>query len=276
MALFQYGFMRTAFITGLLLAIITPCIGLVVVLRRQSMIGDALSHVSLAGVAIGLIAGINPLIGALGACVLASFGIDWIRRKFPLHGDLAIAVIFSAGVGLAGVLSGFVPGAANFNSFLFGSIVAISAFEFGLVAVISALVLIAFIVLYRELFLCSLDERTARLSGVPVRLVDGAFSLLTAVTVAIASRTVGVLIVSSLLILPVATAMQLAKSYRQTVILSVLFGVLDTIAGLLISFYADFRPGSTIILVGVAVLLLTILVLHVQRAARTRRRKKTA
>ena len=126
MEIFNYGFMQRAFLVGLLLAAVIPCIGMVIVCKRLSMIGDALSHTSLAGVAAGLILGMNPVAAAALACITASLGIEIIRRKLPRYSEMSIAIVMSAGVGLAGVLSGFVKNAANFNSFLFGSIVAIS------------------------------------------------------------------------------------------------------------------------------------------------------
>ena len=271
-SIFAYGFMQRAFGVGILLAVIIPCIGMVIVLRRQSMIGDALSHTSLAGVAIGLIFGFNPVLGAVAACMVAALGIEAIRKKFPGHAELSIAIIMSAGISLAGVLSGFVKNSANFNSFLFGSIVAISDFELGLVLITSILILAAFLVLYKELFLISLDEQAARLAGVPVRLVNFIFTLMTAVTVSIAARTVGALIVSSLMVVPVICAMQIGRSYRQTLIWSVGFALLFTIAGLFLSYYIGLKPGATIVLAGIAGLLIVLLlknllVRHRQRTA---------
>ena len=151
MDIFQYAFMQRAFAVGIMLAVIIPCIGVVVVLKRLSMIGDALSHTSLAGVAAGLVFGINPILGAIVISIIAALGIEFIRKRIPKFSEMSIAIIMSAGIGLAGVLSGFVKNAANFNSFLFGSIVAISDFEMYLVAVISFFVLLAFILLYMSL-----------------------------------------------------------------------------------------------------------------------------
>ena len=145
MEIFNYGFMQRAFLVGLLLAAVIPCIGMVIVCKRLSMIGDALSHTSLAGVAAGLILGMNPVAAAALACITASLGIEIIRRKLPRYSEMSIAIVMSAGVGLAGVLSGFVKNAANFNSFLFGSIVAISDTEMYLVVGVSAAVLLLFL-----------------------------------------------------------------------------------------------------------------------------------
>lgn len=265
----QYDFMRRAFLVGILLAVIIPCIGVIVVFKRLSLIGDALSHTSLAGVAIGLILGINPIVGAMAACLLAAFGIEAIRKRIPRYSELSIAIVLSVGVGLAGILSGFVKNAATFNSFLFGSIVAISDFETALVVGIAILVFLSFILLYKELFYIAFDEQAAALSGVPVRLVNTIFTILTAVTVSVASRTVGALIVSSLMVVPVATAMIMARSYKQTVIWSVICAVTATITGLLISYYAELKPGGTIVLTAVALFLLALLLKWLRQVIRS-------
>lgn len=259
MTIFQYEFMRRAFIVGVLLSVIIPCIGIIVVLKRLSMIGDALSHTSLAGVAAGLIMGFNPILGAVISCVVAAMGIEFIRKKLPKYSEMSIAIIMSAGIGLAGVLSGFVKSAANFNSFLFGSIVAISNFETGLVIVVSCAVMVSFILLYKELFYIAYDERAARLAGIPVGIINFIFTILTAITVSVASRTVGALIISSLMVVPVACAMQFGKSYKQTVIYSILFAVLFTIIGLFVSYYLGLKPGGTIVLIGIIILILILI-----------------
>jgi zinc transport system permease protein len=255
MEIFNYAFMQRAFVVGILLAMVIPCIGVVIVLKRLSMIGDALSHTSLAGVAFGLIIGINPVAGAVAACIMAALGIEAIRRKLPRYSEMSIAIIMSAGIGLAGVLSGFVKNSANFNSFLFGSIVAISDMEMFLVIGVSLTVLLLFVLLYKELFYIALDERSARLAGVPVKIVNFIFTVLTAVTVSIAARTVGALIVSSMMVIPTACSMQFSKNYRQTVLYAIVFDVVFMIIGLFAAYYLGLKPGGTIVLVGVVFLL---------------------
>ena len=148
--------------------------------------------------------------GAVVMCIVAALGIEAIRKKIPRYSEVAISIVMSAGIGLAGVLSGFVENGASLNSFLFGSIVSISEGELALVVVISVLVF------YRELFYIGFDENAARISGVSVRNINFLFTILTALTVSIASRTVGTLIVSSMLVVPVACGMQMAKSYKYT------------------------------------------------------------
>lgn len=258
--MFEYEFMRKAFIVGLLLATIIPCIGVTIVLKRLSMMGDALSHTSLAGVAMGLILGINPILGAVVITVFSGFAIDFIRKKFPKYSEISISIIMSTGIGLAGVLSGFTDNSSGFTSFLFGSIVAITDFELYLVVALSIVVMISFILLYKELMYISFDEQGARISGVPVKTVNFIFTILTALTVSIASRTVGALIVSSIMVIPVACAMRFSSSYKMTVILSILFAIVFTIIGLTLSFYVGLKPGGTIVLAGIITLIISFII----------------
>lgn len=257
--MFSYVFMQKAFIIGALIAVIIPCIGMIVVLKRLSMIGDALSHTSLAGVALGLIFGFDPIIGAVAACIFAALGIEFIRKKLPKFSEMSIAIIMSAGIGLAGFLTTFIKQPANFNSYLFGSIIAISDTEFYLTCVLAAVVLVCFLLFYKELFYIAFDERAARLSGVPVKSVNLLFTVMTAITVSVASRTIGALIVSSIMVIPVACSMQFNKNFKLTLILSCLFAVAFTFGGLTLSYHADFKPGSSIVLIGVVFFVLILI-----------------
>lgn len=263
--MFQLEFMRRAFLVGIMLSIVIPCIGVVMVNKRNSMIGDALSHISLAGVTIGLIFRVNPIITAIISCAVASFSIEIMRRYFPKNSDISTAIIMSLGIGLAAVLSDFVKGAANFNSFLFGSIVAISDFEVMLVTLVFIVVMIAFVVLYKALLYVSFDEVGARLAGIKVQAVNIVFTFLISLTISIASRTVGVLMVSSLMVVPVACALRLSKSYLQTVIYSVLFGTIFTISGITISFYRGLKPGGTMVLTGIVVLVAIVILQNLKK-----------
>lgn len=259
MEIFQMEFMQRALIVAVFISIITPIIGNVIVLKRLSTIGDALSHSGLAGVTIGLCVGVNPVLSAVIVSVLAALTIEYIRRGFPNYSELATAIVLSFGVGLAAVFSGFVKNAATLNSFLFGSIVAISDFEMWVVILLSIVVIVVAAVLYRELFYVTFDEEGAGLSGVPVKSVNLIFTVLTAIVVSVAARTVGVLVISSLMVVPVACAMLISKSYKQNIVLSVIFALVFTITGLIITAFYDIKPGGTIVLVGIAVLLVLLL-----------------
>lgn len=257
--IFQYDFLRNAFLIGTLLAVIIPCIGLTVVLKRLSMIGETLAHTSLAGVTLGLLLGFNPTLCAAVYCVFAAFGIEFLRKRYPQFADLAIALILSLGIGLTGVLSSFVTHAANFQSYLFGSLITVTPFELRLVLILSAVVFLLFVLFYRELFYLAFDESSARLAGVPADAVNFLFTLLTAVTISAAARTVGALIVSSLLVIPAAAAMQLGRNYRQTLLFAIFFSLISMNVGLYVSFLTETQPGGTIVLLQIAFLLAIML-----------------
>ncbi|HEY8419485.1 MAG TPA: metal ABC transporter permease [Clostridia bacterium] len=268
MEIFEYIFMRKAFLAGIIVAIIIPCIGVIIVLKRLSMIGDALSHTSLAGVAAGLILNINPVVGAIAVCIAASLSIEAIRKKLPRYSEMSLVIIMSIGIGLAGVLSDFVRTSANFENFLFGSIIAITDLELYLIAGLGATVIAVFALLYKELFFIAFNERGAKLAGVKTGVVNTIFTILTAVAIALASKIVGALLVSSMIVVPVACSMQVSKSYFQTVLYAVLFAIAFTIGGLFLSFYQGLKPGSVIILIGVATFLIILLAKAVYKKIR--------
>lgn len=269
--MFAYAFMQRAFLAGIVLGLAVPLVGVFIVMRRLSMIGDALSHASLAGVAAGLIAGINPVLGATVAAVSAAGFVEIIRRRFLSRAELAIAIVMAAGVGLAGVLSGFVPNASSFSSFLFGSIVTVSDGELISVIGIAAGVVACCGLLRRQLFLVTLDERHARLYGVRTRAVNALFILFTALVVSVASRTVGALIVSAMMVVPVASALLVARSWRALVAIACVQGVIASATGLTLSFYLGLKPGGAIVLVGIALMAVSA----IARAARDARRRRT-
>lgn len=255
------GFMQRAFLVALLISIIAPCIGIVIVLKRLSNIGDATSHSALAGVSFGLAFGVNPIVGAVIFAILAVFSIEGFRKAFGKYAELSTTVVMSAGVGLTALLSGFIKSSgANLNSFLFGSIVAVSDFELFLTISLCIVVFTASMLLYKELFFTAFDEEAAHLAGVPVKTINFIFMLLTAFTVSIASRTVGALMISSLLVLPVTCAMTFAQSYRRTLIYAIAFALFFTITGLLSAVFFDLKPSGTIVIVGVLTLLFLMLI----------------
>lgn len=264
--MFSYGYMVRAFIAGLIVSVLVACLGTVMVHKRLSMIGDALSHTSLAGVAIGMCLGINPVLGAVCACLIGALSIEAIRRKIGNHSELAVAVILSLGVGIAGVLSGFVKSATDFSSFLFGSVVATSVSELVTVAVIGVIVITFYIIFYRDIFLISFDEQSASMMGVKVKFINTLITILTALTVAVGARTVGTLIITSLMIVPVASAVQVAKSYKQQVILSVVFSAVSTVCGLTFSFLWGLKPGGTICLAAVIIFFACTLIKHIRKS----------
>lgn len=261
--MFEYVFMQRGVMVGVLLGAVIPLVGVTVVLKRLSMIGDALSHTSLAGVAGGLIAGVNPVIGAVVACFTGALCVEGVRRRFKDQSELAVAVVMAAGIGLAGVLSGFVPNSSSFNSFMFGSILTVSEQETHITVIISVLAVAYVFCMRRELFLMSFDERHARAVGVPVSLTNFGFVIAVALVVAVAARTVGSLIVSSMMVVPVACALQLSRSWKQCCLISSGIGVLTSLSGLVVSYELGLKPGGTIVLLAVATLLVVFAVKRV-------------
>lgn len=257
--LLQYDFLQRAFLVSILLAVIMPLIGIVIVNKNISVIGDALSHTSLAGVIFGIIIGINPIFTSIILCILASVLIEFLRKKFPGHSSISTTIVMSASIGLASVLTDFVRGASNLESFLFGSIVAIGPEDLNIVLLLSFVVFFFSIYYYKDLQHISFDEVSARVAGVKVELVNFIFTVLTALTIAIASRSIGVMIVSSMLVIPVACGIQLRQSYFRTIIISSILGLLFMVSGLIFSFYFNLKPGGTTVIIATVTLITIIL-----------------
>ena len=256
----NYDFMRRALAVGIMLALIIPMIGMVMINRKTSMIGDALSHSSLAGIAMGLIMSINPMWTSLVICVISAFAIELIRKKFKEFGDMATAIIMSLGIGLAAILSDFAPGGKSFESYLFGSITTVSSSDLVLVSIIFVLVSLASFYLYNALLYISINPLMARLAGVRVVLINSIFTALTALTIAISAKIVGALMITSLMVIPVANALIIAKSYKQTYIIFLIFSLIFMILGITISYYGGLKPGGTIVVLAIISLMITGLI----------------
>lgn len=255
----SYSFMQRAMLAGLMVAIIGPAIGLFLVLRHLAQYGDTLSHVSLAGVAGGVLLRTQPVLTGLAFSVVVSLIIDWLRRRYERYSELALAVMAPASLGLAVLLLSLSkqPG-SDVLSYLFGSIMTVTRENLEMVAILGSLVLVVLLLLYKEMLSITFDEEHARIGGLPVGLVNAIFMVLTAMCVAMAMSVVGVLLVSGLMVIPVATALQLARSFRQALWLSILSGILSVLLGLTASFYLDIAPGGTVVLTAVGVLLLVL------------------
>lgn len=260
MDIFEYEFMQRAFIVGTILAIILPCIGLPILLRHLSMMGDTLSHSSLAGVSIGLCFGFNPLIGSAIACVAAGLGIEYIREKLKAYHEISTVIIMAFSIGLAGIFTSFTGNSNSISSYLFGSIVTIGDRELYLVIGVSIIIMIAYIILYDRLYLLSFDDKNAKLLGINKKFINFIFTILAAIAVSISAKTIGSLIVSSILVIPVITAMQFMKTYKGTLILSIIFSIIFVYAGLFLSYQYNLRPGSVVVLISVAGLLISMFI----------------
>jgi len=253
---FQYHFMQRALAAGVVVGVICPLIGIFLVLRRLSLIGDALSHISLAGVAAGLVAHINATLCAMIFAVSGTLGIEYFRKHYSKYAELAIALTMSGGMGLAVILISLGKGStAAILSYLFGSIVAVTQMDLYLIMIVGAIVILSIAILYKLLFYISFDEEGAKLAGIPVNAINVYFTLLTAVTVAVSMRIVGALLVSSLMSIPVAISLQLAQSFRTAILTSVGAALISVLCGLIISYYLSLAPGGTIIIFSLLMLL---------------------
>lgn len=257
--IFAMAFMQRALLAGLIVAVVGPAIGLFLVLRRLSMYGDTLAHVSLAGVAAGMLSGIYPVVSGLVFAVAASLGMDWLRQSYRRYSELSVSIALAASLALAVVLLSMVPGSGGeIMAYLFGSIVTVTATDLYLVGGLGLAVLLALGGLYKEMLSVTFDEEFARIGGLPVKLVNTIFIALTALTIGMTMRVVGVLLVSSLMVVPVATALQLARSFKSALFWAIGVGVAAVLGGLVIAYYLNLAPGGTVVLTAVGILLLVI------------------
>ncbi|MCK1998991.1 metal ABC transporter permease [Psychrobacillus psychrodurans] len=267
-SIFQYEFLQNAFSSGLIIGFIAPLLGVFIVVRRLSLIADALSHVTLAGIAgslylsqsIGALALLNPLYLGIVASVTGSLFIERLRRLYKHYEELAIPIIMSAGLGFGAIFISLAEGfSSDLFSYLFGSVSAVSRQDLWIIIGIALIVVIFLSLFFKELFVLSFDEEYAKASGLPAKWIHVLFMIVTALVIAGSMRIVGILLVSSLMTLPVAAAMRISKSFKQAILLSVIFGELSVVIGLVSAFYLDLAPGGTIVVTSIIILLLTIL-----------------
>lgn len=260
-----YEFMRRSLIMGIMIGIVAPCVGYFLVLRRQSVIGDTLSHVALSGAAFGMLTNSYPLLTAMLFTVIASLGIEGLRIKYRHFAELPLSIILSAGVGLASILLSL-GNTQGVLSYLFGSLSLVSSQEILLFVMLSVIIFGTIIILYNKLFYITFDEESAYLSGIPTKRINIFFSVLVALTIAISMRIVGVLLISSLMVLPVAASLLIAKSFKAGLVYSMVFGVVSVIIGLILSYYLNLATGGTIVLSALAILLIIIIFQNMTKA----------
>lgn len=247
---FQYDFTIRALLTGLMIAVIAPSIGLFLVARRYAYIADTLAHVSLAGVAIGYVVGLYPVLTAMVASIAVGLTLERMRRTGRIAGESGLVLFISGSLALAAVLlsasSGF---NVNLMSVLFGSITTVSTGDVVTVALLGVVALTIIFVFYHQFFAIVFDEDLARSSGVAVDRFGDILIVLTAMTVALSMRIVGILLVGALMVIPVVTALQWRQGFLRTMVISVVVSVLSVVIGLWISFVVGLSSGGTIVLV---------------------------
>ncbi len=248
--IFQYGFIIRGLEVGLLIGIIAPIIGIFLVLRRYSLIADTLSHVSLAGIAIGLLLRINPLFTAIGAAVVSSVAIERLRLSKRVFGESALSIFLSGSLAIAIILISLAHGfSVDLFNYLFGSIVTVSQIDVYIILGIGILVIFAIFAFYKELIYITFDEEAAKVGGIPTRFINTVLIVLAALTVSLAIPIVGILLISALIVIPVVAALQLRRNFMQTILLAEVFSIFSVLAGIISSFYLNLPAGGVIVLI---------------------------
>lgn len=256
MDMLHYDFMIRALFAGLITGLICPALGVFLVLRRYSFMADTLAHISLAGVAFGLLIGVAAefsLLFTLGVATVGALIADYLRVRSRLSADALLALVMSAGLALAVVFFGLSRGGAlDITSYLFGSLMTVSAADLWLILIVGTIVLLFLIFMAKEMYFICSDEEAARVSGLPVDLLNRIFILLVAMTVAVSLRVVGTLLVGALIVIPVLTSLIVGRSFRQVVYLSLALGVLSSLLGLTASYQFGLAAGGCVVLVALA------------------------
>ncbi len=255
----QYSFMQRALLSGVVVAVTCSVVGLFLVLRRQSLFGDALSHAAFGGIAVGLFTSIYPLWTALVISVLAALGITKLRQSTKIPPDAAVAVMLSSGLALGIVLIGLAGGFnLDLESFLFGSILLVSMQDQLMILVLSAVVLVIIFKLYMQFIYITFSEDQARVSGINVTRLNYLFIALASLAVISSLRLVGVLLISSLIVIPNITAMMFGKGFKKTALISIIVAVSSVLLGIVVSYITNLAPGGVIVLLTIFILLGTI------------------
>lgn len=258
--IFQYGFVLRGLEAGIIIAMIAPLIGIFLVLRRYSLIADTLSHVSLAGVAIGLLFGINPIITAILASVTSSFFIEKLRISRKVYGESALSIFLSGSLALAIIFISFGHGFnVDLFNYLFGSIVTVKQTDVYIIGILGIIVVGLILTFYKELVYLTFDEESARVAGIKTDLFNSLLITLAAITVALAIPIVGILLISALIVIPITAALQFKRNFRKTLLIAEGISFFSVIAGIFTSFYLNLSTGGTIVLITIAIFIFSLL-----------------
>jgi zinc transport system permease protein len=264
----QPAFMQRAVVAAILVGLAAPAIGTYLVQRRLALMGDGIGHVALLGVALGLLLHASPVWTAVVVAALGAIAIEVVRERGATSGDVALALLFYGGIAGGVVLIGLSDSGSNANllSYLFGSLTTVAPGDLITIAILTLAVLAVTVGLSRSLFAVCQDEEYARVAGLPVRALNLLLAISAAVTVTVAMQVVGVLLISALMVVPVATAQQVTRGFRATLWLAILLGVAYAVSGVTFSYYADTASGASIVLLAIAgFALVTILTAVVRR-----------
>lgn len=259
LSLFYYGFIQRAFVTGIFVAMLCSVLGLFLVLRRLSLIGDGLSHISFGAVALGLFLGVVPLYVAVPVVVLGAISILYLSNAAKVYADAAIGIFSSVGLAIGIILASVSHGfTVDLFSYLFGNILAISTDEMIFSIILSGVVLAAIWAFYYDLFSLTFNPEQAQVSGIRVETINTVLVVLTGITVVLSIRVVGIMLISAFFVLPPVTALQVATGFKPAIFLSIFFAVTSVVVGIISSFFLNIPTGATIVIVNFIFLLCSL------------------
>ena len=257
----QYGFMQRALLSAVAISIICSIVGLFLVLKRHSLFGDALAHVAFGGIALGLFTGIYPILTAYVVAILSAVGVNKLRESTKIPPDSSIAVLLTSGLAIGVILISISGGfTLDLFSFLFGNILLVSNEDLIMILITDAIVVPIIYVLYKRLILIVFDENQAKVSGLNVTWINTLFIVLASITIIASIRLVGVLLISSLIVIPNITALLLGKGFKKTILISCAISVFSVVFGIVASYYVNLVPSGTIVLTMVSMFIVTIIV----------------
>ena len=255
----SYSFMQKALISGIAVAIICSFVGTFLILRRYSLFGDSIAHVSFGGISIGLFLGVAPLWTAFIVAILGGLGLQKLRQNTQISGDAAVAVMLVSGLAVGVIVISASGGfSVDLFSFLFGSILLISLEDTIMIAVISMGIVTMLLVFQKQFLHIAFNEEQAKVAGLNVTALNYIFVVLAAITVVTSMRLVGILLISALIVIPNIAAMMFGKGFKKTVVISILMSVFSVIVGIFLSYYLNLSPSGTIVMISVALLLGTL------------------
>lgn len=259
--MFFHGFMQRAFQATFLISIIAPVLGLFLILRRQSLMADTLSHISLAGVALGLLIGINPTLTNILVVVLVAGLLEYLRQIYRTYSEISIAILMSVGMALALVLMELNDNGAtlSINQFLFGSIVTISVLQVWVLLGLTVIIAFMYLLFRKPMYVLTFDEDTAFTAGLPTKTMSILFNVLTGVTIAVIMPIVGALLVSAIIVLPAAISLRLSKSFNGVILVGIVIALFGMMTGLVASYELGTPPGASITLSLILIFAITTL-----------------
>lgn len=259
--MFFHGFMQRAFQATFLISIIAPVLGLFLILRRQSLMADTLSHISLAGVALGLLIGINPTLTNILVVVLVAGLLEYLRQIYRTYSEISIAILMSVGMALALVLMELNDNGAtlSINQFLFGSIVTISVLQVWVLLGLTVIIAFMYLLFRKPMYVLTFDEDTAFTAGLPTKTMSILFNVLTGVTIAVIMPIVGALLVSAIIVLPAAISLRLSKSFNGVILIGIVIALFGMMTGLVASYELGTPPGASITLSLILIFAITTL-----------------